>query len=138
MFIAGCQHAADPSIEVDLILRDTFQQKSNSFAQGEAIEFFLTATNVTNKPITLTFSSAQQYDFYITSTSGAEVWRWSSDKSFTTTITQLIVPAQGTVETSETWNQGLQIGGNIPIGSYTAFGSFRDQSAIAQFSFTIQ
>ena len=140
IFIVSCRNSdsGDTTLQVNLILRDTFSQESSSFIQGEAIEFFLTATNTTNKPITLTFGSAQQYDFYITSTLGTEVWRWSADKVFAAVITQLIIPAQSTVEATETWDQTLMAGGNIPIGNYTAFGSFKDQSPIAQFSFSVQ
>ena len=86
----------------------------------------------------MNFSDGQQYDFYITSLSGTEVWRWSSDKAFIQALTQLVIPAQGSVVIKQTWDQTLFAGGNLAIGSYTAFGSLLERSPTAQFSFTIQ
>jgi len=138
IIISGCSNSDDSPIQVNLILRNTFSQESNSFIQGEAIGFLLTTTNTTNEPITLNFTSSQQYDFCIETTSGAEVWRWSADKGFLTVLTQLILPVQGAVEATQSWDQTLLAGGNLAIGSYTAFGSFLDQTPTAQFNFTIQ
>jgi len=136
--IPSCSISDDTAIQVNLVLRDTFSQESSSFIQGETIEFYLKATNTTNEPITLNFSSSQQYDFCIESTSGDGVWRWSADMAFLTVNTKLILPAQSAVEATETWDQTLLTGGNLAIGSYTAFGSFLDQTPTAQFNFTIQ
>jgi len=75
IIIPGCSNSDDSPIQVNLVLRNTFSQESNSFIQGEAIGILLTTTNTTNEPITLNFTSSQQYDFCIETTSGAEVWR---------------------------------------------------------------
>ena len=128
----------ESAVHANLILRDKFNQEASTFIQGEEIDFYLTSNNTTNEPITLTFSDSQQYEFYITSASGGEVWRWSADKVFAQINSQLILPAQGTIEASEDWDQILLVGGSIPIGSYIAFGSFKDQSSIAQFRFVVQ
>lgn len=136
--LSGCNNSDTSPIQTKLILRDKFSQESSSFTQGEPIEFVLTSTNTTNEPITLNFGSTQQFDFYIKSASGAEIWRWSADRVFATVITSFTIPAYGTKEAAETWNQALSTGGNIPVGSYTAYGSFLDQTPTAQFSFTIE
>ena len=94
-------------------------------------------TNNSNEAVTLHFNSGQQYDFYITSTPDTEVWGWSGGKGFTQALTELVIPGGESVEVSKIWNQKLSGDKVISSGSYTAFGSFLDQSPEAQFGFTI-
>lgn len=135
--LTGCEDE-DSRLEVTLILRDKFAQESDSFTQGESIEFFLTVSNNSDNAVILNFSSGLQYDFYIKSSSNVEVWRWSDGKVFTQAQTEITVPAHDTVHVSETWNQELAGGENIAIGRYTASGSFPDKTARADFYFAIQ
>lgn len=128
----------DQQLETKLILRDSFRQESDSFIQGENIEFLLTVTNNSSDPLTLNFLDGQQYDFYINSSIDTEVWRWSADKAFTQALTELVIQAGESIEISQVWNQTLAGGGVISIGNYFAFGSLLDQSPEAEFNFSIQ
>lgn len=125
-------------LETTLVLRDKFGQTSDSFVQGEDIEFVLMVKNNTNEPITMHFNDGQQYDFYVLSSSDAEVWRWSARQGFIQVLTTLTVSPVAPIQASYVWNQGLIGGGALPIGDYTAVGSFLDQSPEARSSFTIQ
>ena len=125
-------------LQVSLILRDIFDQESDSFIQGEEIELFLEITYNGSETVTLNFNSGQQYDFYILSSEETELWRWSDGKGFTQALTELVIPAGETFAVTEVWDQTLPGDEIIAIGSYTVFGSFLDQSPEAEFSFTIQ
>lgn len=125
-------------LETQLVLRDKFGQASNSFVQVEDIEFILTVRNNTNQPITMHFNDGQQYDFHVLSSSDVEVWRWSDRRGFIQVLTSLTVSPGIPVEASYIWNQKLIGGADLPIGEYTAVGSFLDQSPEARFDFTIQ
>ena len=144
IILSGCGNSSsgnnqgDQKLELGLILRDAFTQESNSFVQGENIEFFLVATNNSSNTITLNFIDTQQYDFYISSSTNTEIWRWSADKVFGDALTELVIQAGDSIEISEIWDQSLPGGGTIAIGSYSAAGSLLDQSQEVQFGFTIQ
>lgn len=141
--LSGCKSSSESEPEVvklqtSLILRDEFQQQSDSFVQGESIELLLSVTNPSNTDVKLRFSSGQQYDFYIESDSYEEVWRWSANRLFIAALTELLVPAGETVEVSEVWDQQVAADVYLDIGSYKVYGSFLEQSPEAEFAFTIQ
>ena len=142
--ITSCGDFGDAELQVNLILKDVFDQEANTFTQGESIEFLLTISNPSYKAVTLNFASSKQYDFIVTTPSGLEMWRWSDTTGFLHVNTELVIPAQETITVSVVWNQILfdgntyPDGDNIAIGSYTASGSLLDQSPIAEYDFTIQ
>ncbi len=125
-------------LQTTFILRDVFNQESDSYVQGENIEFYLTLTNISNKEVRLIFGDSQQYDFYINSILNTEVWRWSDDKVFTTALTELVIQAEETIVINDVWDQTLAGGDGIPTGNYTAYGSFFEHTTEAKFDFTIQ
>jgi len=142
--LSGCGASSSNSSEASLQLeqnfnlKDTFSQQSNNFLQGENIELFLVLTNHSANAVTLTFSSGQQYDFYIKSSIDAEVWRWSENKVFTLDTTELTLRAGESVEVSEIWNQEFSGSDMAAVGSYSAFGLFLGQPETLQFDFIIQ
>ena len=140
--LIGCggsnNDSQDPLLQTRLVLQDVFSQESNRFAQGETITLSLTLTNYSDEAVTLNFTSGQQYDFYVVSNQGAEIWRWSGDRAFTDALTELLVPGKESIEVEVIWDQTLLIEQQLPIGDYIAFGSFLDQSPVAEVGFTIQ
>jgi len=143
LLLASCKQSENSEIDAlklqtSLILRDEFSQESDDYVQGENIEFYISLTNITNNEVRLNFNDGQQYDFYISSSNNTEIWRWSDNKGFTLALTELVIPAGETIVVSEIWNQVIAGGDEIPIGSYTAYGSFLEQSPEAKFSFSIQ
>jgi len=98
----------------------------------------LEITNNGSETVRLNFNSGQQFDFYILGPEEIELWRWSDDKAFTEALTELVLPAGGSFLVAEVWEQSLPEGGIMPIGSYTVFGSFLNQSPETEFNFRIQ
>lgn len=129
---------SNPQIEATLILIDTFSQESQNFSQGEDIEFLLTLTNSSTASVTLDFNSGQQYDFYINSPDGVNVWRWSDEGVFIQALTTLTIGAGESLEVRQVWNQVLPDGETISIGDYSAFGLLLGQSPSEAFNFSIQ
>ena len=126
-----------PPLTSTLILRDNFSQESNTYTQGESIEYSLSVANNTNSDIILNFGSSRQFDFYIQS-AGTELWRSSDGLFFTFALTSLTIPANSSVIINEVWDQSFSNGSNIPIGGYSAFGSLLNQSPTDQYDFNIQ
>lgn len=70
---------------------------------GRSSRFTLRVLNVSGRPKTLTFNSGKRYDFWVTSKSGEELWRWSSGKSFIQSIETLELQGQGAEVFAEPW-----------------------------------
>lgn len=70
---------------------------------GQASRFTLRVLNVSGRPKTLEFSSSKRYDFWVTA-AGAEVWRWSQDRSFAQSFQNVVLQGQGTEVYSESWS----------------------------------
>ncbi len=145
--IAGCDNSNNssdsannfiPKFQTTLGLRNIYGLESNNFVLGEPITFDLQLTNLSNEEVTLNFTTGQQYDFYIKASSGVDLWRWSVDESFVQSQTSLEISGGESVVVSVTWDQSIFGVGNPGVGNYTVYGSFLDQSPLAQFSFTIQ
>ena len=137
-FKANITDIEKPLLDVQLILKDQFDQQADIFVQREEVTFFLSVTNNGTGDAQLNFLNSQQYDFYIQSSNGGEAWRWSDDKAFTTALTELSIAVGETVEISQVWDQELSDGENLPVGSYTAFGSLLDYTSNAESELTIQ
>ncbi|HEY0634700.1 MAG TPA: BsuPI-related putative proteinase inhibitor, partial [Gammaproteobacteria bacterium] len=81
--ITGVQVFNAPSdFLVSLSTTNQFDELSNSFVQGEPITISLTIKNLSAQTKTLSFPSAQQYDFVLKNSDGLEVWRWSNSYAF--------------------------------------------------------
>lgn len=137
-FRANIIDIEQPQLDAQLILKDQFDQPADSFVQGEEITFFLSVTNNGSGDALLNFSNSQQFDFYIQSSIGSESWRWSDDRAFTTALTELQITVGETIEISQVWDQELSVGENIPVGSYTAFGSLLDHTSKVESDLIIQ
>jgi hypothetical protein len=83
---------------------------------NESVNVSMWVTNEGEEDIILTFPDAQVADFEILNEDGERVYLWSSDKTFIQVITQVRVPAKGSVELlSETWRI-------YTLGNYTLRG----------------
>lgn len=70
---------------------------------GTTITVKYTITNLTDKPLVLTFPSAQQYDWTITNAEGNLIYRWSDGRAFAQVITQLTIPAGASEGFESSW-----------------------------------
>lgn len=59
---------------------------------GTTITVKYTLTNLTDKPLVLTFSTTQQYDWTVTDAEGNLVYQWMANKRFARVVTQLTIP----------------------------------------------
>lgn len=87
---------------------------------GGNVRLVLRVTNPTDQPITLEFSSGQQYDFAVREAGGADVWRWSADKSFMQMLSSHTLSPGDTLEFAEVWNAGDRKGSFEAIGALTS------------------
>ena len=76
-------------------------------------------------PVELHFTSGQQYDFRIRTASGAPVWTWSANKSFTAALSSRTLGPNESVSYVEQWAPA-------PPGSYVALGSLVSSSHHAE------
>jgi hypothetical protein len=96
-----------------------------AYVMGEAIAVTLVVTNPTDAPITLNFSSGQQYDFIVRDAMGAEVWRWSRGRGFIQALTALTLQPRETELFTERWDQRRNVGQEgqpVPPGAYSVTG----------------
>ena len=136
--LIGCEEEQASDIDINLMLRDRFGQESTTYVQNEPIEFVLTGTNDTDRTIILNYTSSQQYDLYVETSTGNELWRWSEDKLFAPVVSGLTFLPGETKSVSFLWNQKLADDSNLPTGDYVAKGTFFNQTETAQFNFTVQ
>lgn len=98
--------------------------------RGDTVRMVLHVTNPTNQPVVLEFSSGQRYDFAVRTVTGADVWRWSADKSFMQALGSETIPAGGTLDYAEVWVPGSRTGPFVAIAELTALNhSIREQAA---------
>jgi hypothetical protein len=88
-----------------------------SYATGAPVPLTLTVTNPGRSPLTLQFSSSQQYDFEVRR-EGQVVWRWSADRMFTQALTSLTLNPGTSLRFTETWKQQDNNGQPVPPGTY--------------------
>jgi len=90
----------------------------NEYALNESVRFLFTITNSTNTPITLTFNTAQIYDFEIVK-DGNVVFKWGIGRMFAQVITKVTVPANGTKAFSVIWGMVDNKGNKVDVGTYS-------------------
>jgi hypothetical protein len=88
--------------------------------RGDTVRVGLHVTNPTDRPVALEFTSGQRYDFAIRSAAGADLWRWSADKSFMQALgTETLAPG-ASLRYTESWTSGGQRGAFVAIAELTS------------------
>lgn len=96
----------------------------------DSVRLVLHVTNPTNQPVVLEFSSGQRYDFAVRTAAGADVWRWSADKSFMQALGSETIPAGGTLDYVEVWAPGNRTGSFVAVAELTSLNHrIREQAA---------
>lgn len=101
----GVPSAAADDLATSLIAR----------VEDARVAFALNVTNAGGAPIRLDFNSGQRFDVSVTDAGGAEVWRWSADRSFIQSL------GSETVEPGATLTYRAEWAGAAP-GTYRATG----------------
>ena len=88
---------------------------------ANVVTFTLRITNGRAQPVTVRFSSGQQFDFRVRRADGSIAWTWSMDKLFTGALTERTIASGETVTYAGTWEQPVK-------GSYLAEGRLTSSS----------
>jgi Flp pilus assembly protein TadG len=96
----------------------------SSYGPLETATLTLTVTNVVQSPVTVSFNSAQLYDFTVTNSSGTTVWTWSNGKTFDPTPQQVVLQPGESIVFQESWGLKQHNGMPVGAGTYTVRGTF--------------
>jgi hypothetical protein len=91
------------------------------YAMGEPVVMTLGVTNTSDNAITLTFPSAQRYDF-IVKKGKQPVWQWSGGRMFAQVIGRYELPPGESISYEYTWDQTAADGTKPSLGAYTVEG----------------
>jgi len=117
-----------PTFVTDLTLKDVSGVVSQSFARGEPITMELSVRNRLRTPTVLQFSSGYQSDFIVVGPGGSSFpanqvrWRWSFNRSFVQSLTEVEFAAEETKIITVTWDQRDNAGLQVSSGNYEARG----------------
>jgi len=73
---------------------------------GDSVRFTLRVANDGAAPVTLSFGSAQRYDFAVVDGAGTVVWRWSADQMFAQVAGEETVEPGDVLEYGASWDAG--------------------------------
>ncbi|MGA9855185.1 MAG: BsuPI-related putative proteinase inhibitor [Gammaproteobacteria bacterium] len=112
-----------PIFVTTLAVEDANGNAASSFSQGAEIQFVLSVRNRTSSSQTISFSTAQKYNFEVLDSGTAtEAWTWSLGQSFTQSTTSLTFAAGETQTFTVTWDQVDDTDQPVPTGSYEVIG----------------
>jgi hypothetical protein len=72
-------------------------------------------------PLTLSFTSGQEYDFAMNDSAGNTVWRWSVSRTFLQALHERVVAGE--------WSETVEIPGPLQAGAYTVQATVTASSA---------
>ena len=124
-----CQNASNNGIGPDganfvttLAVEDANGNVASSFSPGQQVQLVLSVRNRSTTSQTLSFNTAQQYNFAVfDGGSATEVWTWSLGRVFTQQVTTLTIPAGQTQTFTVIWNQTDDAGLAVASGNYEVF-----------------
>lgn len=101
-----------------------------SYVVGERVRMKLVATNAANGEVSLSFPTAQRFDFVVRR-AGRVVWQWSADMMFAQVLGSEALGAGETLVFEAEWDQRFQDGTNPVLGAYTVRGVVKALPEIA-------
>ncbi|MBU6469922.1 MAG: hypothetical protein KGL00_08935 [Gammaproteobacteria bacterium] len=134
-----CQNTVNNGIGPDganfvttLAVEDANGNAASSFSAGQQIQFVLSVRNRSTTSQTISFSTAQQFNFaVVNSGSATEVWTWSLGQAFSQIATRLTLQAGQTQTFTVIWNQVGDNGQLVPSGNYEVIGGLTCNSGSA-------
>jgi len=112
-----------PVFVTTLAVEDANNNPASTFSLSAPIQFVLSVRNRSSTSQTLSFNTAQQYNFEVVDSGTAtEVWTWSLGQSFSQSTTSLTFQAGETQTFTVTWDQVNDTNQLVPTGSYEAIG----------------
>ena len=101
-----------------------------SYQLGSVVTFSIAVDNPSNSPVTLSFSSAQQYDIVVLADE-IEVWRWSGDRVFAAVMMERSFQPGLTLLGRETWDWRDSNGVPLPPGTYRVVATLAGSPPVA-------
>lgn len=112
-----------PVFVTTLAVEDASGNAASTFSLGDPIQFVLSVHNRSSSSQTISFSTAQQYNFEVVDSGTAtEVWTWSLGQSFSQSTSSLTFQAGETQTFTVTWDQVNDTNQLVPTGTYEAIG----------------
>ena len=87
-------------------------------SSGRPITISLVATNSGDAPVSVSFSTTQQFDAVVWNDNCREVWRWSAGRMFGQIVQSMSVPAHAKVTYRIPWDLHDQAGRQVRAGAY--------------------
>lgn len=112
-----------PLFVTTLTVENMNGNSASTFSPGQQIQFVLSIRNRSTSSQTISFNTAQQYNFVVLdSGSATEVWTWSLGQTFSQNTTTLQIAAGQTQTYSFTWDQTNDSNQLVPSGNYEVIG----------------
>ncbi|MGH8399355.1 MAG: BsuPI-related putative proteinase inhibitor [Gammaproteobacteria bacterium] len=112
-----------PLFVTTLAVEDASGNVVSSFPPGQQIQFVLSVRNRSSSSQTISFSTAQLYNFVVLDSGTAtEVWTWSLGQMFSQNTTTLTIAANQTLTYAIIWDQTADSGQAVPSGNYEVIG----------------
>ncbi len=115
-----------PSTTKDLVIR--LYTDLTSYQHGQSVNLTVNIKNPTKQTISETLSYGPVCDFWITTTGGKEVWRYSTQNPVYSRQ-KISIEAGKSKDYRATWNQKDSRGNLVQPGRYYAYAKFAGQSA---------
>jgi hypothetical protein len=103
------------------LLEANISLNEGGYAMGEPVVMTLEVTNKAGRAISLTFPSAQRYDF-IVKQGKQTIWQWSAGRMFAQVLGRYELAAGETISYEYTWDQTAADGTKPGLGAYTIEG----------------
>jgi hypothetical protein len=81
--------------------------------EGDTVVLTLQVTNPDEAPVTVTFPSAQTYDFAVRDAGGRELWRWSAERGFGQAVQTRTLAPGATWTFGERWTPPAGVRGEL-------------------------
>jgi hypothetical protein len=105
-------------------LQVSFSTDKSTYERYEQAALTMTVTNTAPYSLTVSFPTAQQYDFTAVDAAGNVTWAWSAGKTFDPSPTQRTLAPGEVWVIQQVWNFRDNAGAKALDGDYTVSGTF--------------
>lgn len=117
VFISDPTYAVQYAFRTERGILYFLQTNRFRYRRGERVVITFVKINVSNRPIRLTYPTAQRFDIWVTR-GNTEVWRWSEGRFFTQAVESVVLQPGQAQTFSAVWNQRTRAGRLVPTGTY--------------------
>ena len=92
------------------------------YQKNQPVRMELIKTNISSRPVTLTYNSPQRFDFIVRRGSGSIIWEWSYDWFFSGRQERVVLQPGASQIYRADWPQRSNEGDRVRPGVYTVHG----------------